>query len=192
MFIKLCKYQQTTYIMCKKGTSFRAVKPVSEINYKDYPEFMFAIVAAYLSPEEGDDLRRVAGKVAFRHDRDGCTYKNGVLHTYNDIPAYTRGKYQAWYRDGKLHREGDRPALINGDLKQWYNDGLIQPILTETLLVNGIRMDVFTEMGIILLMFRGIVLWSGTRTDYYIGKWVPLLLIEVVRNGTRMENVNNT
>ncbi len=55
----------------------------------------------------------------------------------------------------------------------------------ETLLVNGTRMDVFTEMVIILHMFRLIVLESGTRMDYYIGKGVPLLLIEVVRNGTR-------
>jgi hypothetical protein len=90
-------------------------------------------------------------------------------------------------RYGKVDREGDRPALINGDLKQWYKHGLIQPILIETVLVNGIRMDVFTEIVIILLMFKRIVLESGTTTDYYIGKGVPLLLIEVVSNGIRME-----
>jgi hypothetical protein len=90
-------------------------------------------------------------------------------------------------RHGKVHREGDRPALINGDLKQWYKDGLIQPILMETLLVNGTRMDFFTEMVTTLPMFKRIVLESGIRMDYYIGKRVPLLLIEVVRNGIRME-----
>ena len=29
-----------------------------KINYKDYPEFMFAIVAAYLPESEGEYLRR--------------------------------------------------------------------------------------------------------------------------------------
>jgi hypothetical protein len=70
------------------------------------------MIAAYIPISEGHDLRRVAGKVVFRHDKDGCTYKSGVLHSYSDKPAYTRGKYQAWYRDGKVDREGDRPALI--------------------------------------------------------------------------------
>jgi hypothetical protein len=45
---------------------------LSNLNYKDYPEFMFAIVAAYLPESEGSDLRRVAGDVVFRHtDKDG-------------------------------------------------------------------------------------------------------------------------
>jgi hypothetical protein len=76
-------------------------------------------------------------------------------------------------------------TLNSGTKMDYYITGIIQPILMETLLVNGTRMDVFTEMVIILHMFRLIVLESGTRMDYYIGKGVPLLLIEVVRNGTR-------
>jgi hypothetical protein len=86
---------------------------------------MFAIIASYLPSREGDDLRRVAGKVEFRHDRDWCTYKNGLLHSYNELPVYTRGKYQVWYRDGKLHREADRPAIINRNYSAWFKNGLL-------------------------------------------------------------------
>lgn len=67
---------------------------MNQIDYKKYPEFMFAIVAAYLDPQKGDDLRRVCGNVVFRHDdKDGNTYKNGVLHSYNDLPALIEGTY---------------------------------------------------------------------------------------------------
>jgi hypothetical protein len=61
---------------------------------------MFAMIAAYLPKHDGVYLRKVAGKVVFRHDKDGCTYKNGVLHSYNDIPAYIEGSKNTWYKDG--------------------------------------------------------------------------------------------
>ena len=95
-----------------------------KINYKDYPEYMFAIIAAYLPESEGRDLRREAGSVVFRHeDLDGWTYKNGVLHSYNDKPAIISGHRQEWYKNGKLHREGDLPAVISGDYQAWYKYG---------------------------------------------------------------------
>ena len=117
-----------------------------QLNYRDYPEFMFAVISAYLEPKEGHYLRKVAGDVVFRHDRPGYTYKNGVLHSYNDQPAsnignnlkwykdgllhrdcdkpaFTKGNYQVWYRDGKIHREGDLPAVIDVDLREWYKNG---------------------------------------------------------------------
>ena len=99
---------------------------LSKLDYRDYPEFMFAIVAAYLPSSEGDDLRRVAGDVVFRHEgKYGRTYKNGVLHSYNDEPAYYCFFYQLWYRDGKRHRDGDLPAFISDDNKQiWYKNGI--------------------------------------------------------------------
>jgi antitoxin component YwqK of YwqJK toxin-antitoxin module len=97
---------------------------LSEIHYKQYPEFMFAMIAAYLPKREGHDLRRVAGKVVFRHvDTDGNTYKNGVLHSYNDEPAIVNGQRSEWYKDGKLHRDGDLPAIISTDRQQWCRNG---------------------------------------------------------------------
>ena len=95
---------------------------MTQINYKDYPEFMFAIVAAYLPVREGFHLRRVAGNIIFRHvDTDGNTYKNGVLHSYNDLPAIRK----EWYKDGELHRDGDMPAIIESNRQVWYKNGKI-------------------------------------------------------------------
>jgi len=104
-----------------------------KIDYREYPEYMFAIVAAYLPEWQGHDLRRVAGSVVFRHtDKKGNTYKNGLLHSYNDEPAVINGDYQNWYKDGKLHRDGDKPAIICTEIKDgivdtyrvWYKNGL--------------------------------------------------------------------
>ena len=92
-----------------------------KINYKEYPEYMFAIIAAYLPESEGDDLRRVSGKVVFRHDKDGCTYKNGVLHSFNDYPArINQNGMMYWYVNGQLHRNGDLPAIVSPNTSNYY------------------------------------------------------------------------
>ena len=93
-----------------------------KINYKDYPEFMFAMIAAYLPEHDGVYLRKVAGEVVFRHDKDGSTYKNGVLHSYNDDPAIIN-EYIQWYKNGKRHREGDLPAVISEYIEEWWMNG---------------------------------------------------------------------
>jgi hypothetical protein len=98
------------------------------INYKDYPECMFAMLSAFVSEEEGHDLRRVAGSAVFRStDTDGFTYKNGLLHSFEDLPAVNvdDGKYKEWFKNGKLHREGDLPALIHGLRSEWFKDGVL-------------------------------------------------------------------
>ena len=85
---------------------------MNTINYRDYPEFMFAIVASYLTPEEGYDIRRCAGKTIYRYSKNGDTYKNGALHSYDDKPAIITKTSQMWYKDGIPHREADKPAFI--------------------------------------------------------------------------------
>ena len=97
-----------------------------KINYKEYPECMFAMIASFLSPNEGIDLRRVAGDVVFRSEsQNGNTYRNGLLHSFDDIPAVVSGGRQEWYKDGLLHREGDRPAVVSeGSYKQWWVNGV--------------------------------------------------------------------
>ena len=121
-----------------------------KINYKDYPEYMFAIIAAYLPKDEGSDLRRVAGSVVFRHeDLDGCTYKNGVLHSYNDKPAVIDGYSQEWYKYGKIHREGDKPALIlllmdidkNGTKMVSVTGKVTYQLLLRDIIKHGIKME---------------------------------------------------
>ena len=98
-----------------------------KINYKEYPEYMFAMIAAFLPKNEGHDLRLIAGNVVFRsEDKDGRTYKNGLLHSYDDMPAISLDNYKVWYKNGKIHREGDMPAIVRGDFyKEWYKNGLL-------------------------------------------------------------------
>jgi hypothetical protein len=99
---------------------------LSKINYKDYPECMFAVIAAYLPVHEGDDLRRAAGKVGFRsEDTIGRTYRNGLLHSYMDQPAAVSDVLHTkfWYKNGKRHREGDLPAVQSATNSEWYKNG---------------------------------------------------------------------
>jgi hypothetical protein len=128
-----------------------------KINYKEYPEFMFAIISAYLPEEDARIVSKLAGRVIFRTENNkGYTFKNGLLHSYNDLPAIDKTEYKVWYKDGlvhrdddkpavmecgwfdwcingKRHREGDKPAVIGGNYKGWYIHGELQK---ET--VNGI------------------------------------------------------
>jgi hypothetical protein len=97
-----------------------------KINYKDYPECMFAVIAAFLPVHEGDDLRRAAGEVGFRStDTLGRTYRNGLLHSYEDQPAAVSNVLHTkfWYKNGKRHREGDLPAVQSSTNAEWYKDG---------------------------------------------------------------------
>ena len=87
-----------------------------------------ANIAQFLSIGPIGDLFRVAsGLIQIREIRDGCTYMNGVLHSFNDLPAkeYANGD-KFWYRNGKLHRDNDLPAreYADGD-KFWYRDDKI-------------------------------------------------------------------
>ena len=94
---------------------------LSQINYKDYPECMFAVISAYLSPDEAIEVRRAAGKVVFRHtDENGSTYRNGLLHSFNDEPAVANSISKMWYKDGKKHRDGDLPAVEESNGTKWW------------------------------------------------------------------------
>ena len=59
----------------------------------------------------GDLFRVAAGPIQIREIRDDCTYMNGVLHSFNDLPAieYLNGDKE-WYRNGEIHRDNDLPA----------------------------------------------------------------------------------
>jgi hypothetical protein len=96
----------------------------------EYPEYMFAIISSFL-PSDGDEgakyLRKFTGKVVIKYtDKNGFTYKNGALHSYNDLPAIINGCAQSWYKDGMFHRDGDLPAYVNPllGLTEWYKYGV--------------------------------------------------------------------
>ena len=108
---------------------------LSKINYKEYPESMFAVIAAFLQPYEGDEVRLAAGSVGFRsQDAIGRTYRNGLLHSYDDNPAAISDVLltQFWYKNGKRHREGGLPAVVfmgrdlfcPGGYNEWWVNGV--------------------------------------------------------------------
>jgi hypothetical protein len=97
---------------------------LKQTNYKNYPECMFAVLSSFLPAVQADVLRRVTGSDVFRStDENGGTYKNGLLHSFDDKPAVSKGQYQEWYKDGKLHRDGDVPAVVCPNRQEWYKDG---------------------------------------------------------------------
>ena len=51
------------------------------------------------------------------------TYKNSSYHSYDDLPAISKGQLSEWYKDGKLDRQGDKPAIIDGSINEWWVDG---------------------------------------------------------------------
>jgi hypothetical protein len=91
-----------------------------------YPEFVFAQISSFLgNGPEGDFLRKFTGNCTVRDDILGSTYRNGVLHSYDDKPAEIRyDRFIVWYKDGKIHREGDKPAHIDikypEDCLKWF------------------------------------------------------------------------
>jgi len=82
------------------------------------------IIASYLPENEGHLIRELAGNVIFRHeDLNGYTYKNGALHSFDDLPAIDEPNYKVWYKDGVIHREGDLPAVIESGWLDWFING---------------------------------------------------------------------
>jgi len=101
------------------------LKQIQTTNYKNYPECMFAMLSAFVPAEQADVFRRLAGDAVFRSEEsNGDTYKNGLLHSFDDLPAVNDKGLKMWYKNGKPHREGDKPAIIDGNHLMWMIDGL--------------------------------------------------------------------
>jgi len=147
------------------------MKAQIKIDYREYPECIFAMIAAFLPEKDGHDLRRAAGKVCFRHeDVDGNTYMNGLRHSFDDKPAYSTQHYTMWYKNGKVHREGDKPAIISRYSNQWYVDGDRHregdfPAVEETGFSSGVRKEwwvygkLHREGDLPAVIFEGQRLW---------------------------------
>lgn len=107
--------------MIETTTMSSTIKP---INYKDYPECMFAMLSAFAESDEGNELRQAAGSVVFKStDSNGNTYRNGLLHSYDDQPSHTMYDQKMWHKDGEVHREGGLAAVINNEFSSWYFNG---------------------------------------------------------------------
>ena len=49
-----------------------------KINYKEYPEYMFAIIAAYLNPKEGHVLRQVSHLLLVEINKNGIEMESFI------------------------------------------------------------------------------------------------------------------
>jgi hypothetical protein len=105
---------------------------IKPINYKNYPGCMFAMLSAFVEPDQAKVLRSVAGDSVFRSaDKQGCTYKNGLYHSFDDQPAIVTPNWSwEWCKDGKWHREGDKPAVIEegGHVFKYYDNDFLHRI----------------------------------------------------------------
>ena len=82
-----------------------------------FPKEINALISTYLEDDEGDYFRDQTGDFIIKEIRNGKTYGNGLLHSFNDMPAIIwKDGSQEWYKNGYLHREGDNPAIMDGIL----------------------------------------------------------------------------
>ena len=82
------------------------------------PKEMYAEISRWLLNEPSSNIIRLfAGKVIIKDIRNGETYANGLLHSFNDEPAVIQNGKRVWYHHSKIHRDNDLPAIIfaNGD-----------------------------------------------------------------------------
>ena len=86
--------------------------------------YLYGLISTYV-PEHFEILTSLAGGRLVKEERDGCTYANGVLHSFDDKPAEIRPNgTQIWYKNGKTHRDGDLPAIIWADgVRVWCQNG---------------------------------------------------------------------
>lgn len=123
--------------MCKKGFHFCRY-PIDVLLY--YPNsVMFAIINAddcviesfdncvtnhitIIKMITKDELLQQMPTMIIRMNDWHELYKNGLLHSDNDLPAFSDGQIHEWRFNGKLHRDNDLPAFIEEiDDKLFFN-----------------------------------------------------------------------
>jgi hypothetical protein len=87
------------------------------------PRELYAEISRFLVDDIHDVsrlIRKLAKNNIVKDIRDSKTYKNGLLHSFNDEPAVVYADRSEWYFDGKLHRKG-KPAIcyVNGDCRYY-------------------------------------------------------------------------
>jgi small nuclear ribonucleoprotein (snRNP)-like protein len=84
------------------------------------------MLSAFVEPDQATVLRTVADNAVFVSEEDGCTYKNGLLHSFDDQPALVIDDFaKEWLKDGKWHREGDKPAVIYDGIFKYYDNDIL-------------------------------------------------------------------
>ena len=87
--------------------------------------YLYALISTFV-PEHSKVLTELADGLLIKEIKDGKTYANGVLHSFDEEPAVIWNGIKEWYLFGQLHRDKDLPAVIypNGT-RIWYQQGKI-------------------------------------------------------------------
>jgi hypothetical protein len=86
------------------------------------PREMYAELACFIGAGDiGDRLRIMARSVRIKHIHNDNTYLNGLMHSFNDLPAkIDNDGDQYWYCNGKLHRDNKPAVICAGGNQYWY------------------------------------------------------------------------
>ena len=106
------------------------------VNLYTLPKEIHALIASYLHDKSGNLMRILANGIIIKTTINGCTYANGLLHSFDDEPIIATNDTigivfdvsniwmdpndKIWFAHGMVHRNGDLPALITGGCKIWY------------------------------------------------------------------------
>lgn len=91
--------------------------------------YLYALISTYV-PEQAELLTSLARGKIIKEIKDGNTYANGALHSFDDKPVKIKDGILVWYKFGKKHRDDDLPAKIFNlhcptQVRVWYKRGKI-------------------------------------------------------------------
>ena len=91
---------------------------------------------------------RANGKEFFDDKRSYKSWKDGILHSYDDEPAWTTSEGERfWYTDGLLHRDHDKPAHVTPHdfCKEWFLRGELHRDGDQPARVRGCEREWFSH-----------------------------------------------
>jgi hypothetical protein len=88
------------------------------------PNEICALISTFLNEHDGTFFRQLAYPFILKEIKNGKTYGNGLIHSFNDMPAEVWYNKQYWYKNGQLHRDNDMPAVIDSNgREEWFKNG---------------------------------------------------------------------
>jgi hypothetical protein len=139
------------------------------------PNFANAITASYLVDDIcGNELRKWCDDIIIKDMRNGDTYKNGALHSFDGEPARIRKTYKEWFKNDKLHNE-DSPAkieIINDRLiEYYYSNGLLHRDDGPAYIEYCIKEEYYNEYFIDSIIKKDISTINKRHFNLYSERW---------------------
>lgn len=91
---------------------------------EELPECVHAIIASYCSDlKHREYFSLLSGNVGLKTEKDGKTYRNGLLHSFDDNPAWSCEDMKIWYHKGKRHRDSGPAIIYANGTEEWWKHG---------------------------------------------------------------------